>query len=170
MKYATKSLTVDAMQYLADENWPAFQKFMEVSGMDSPPVVLSIRTRSGSIKLTPRDWVIRDEHGDFWPMTQSAFNAIFTDANEIHPVNRGAQPDVVTATEIEILRKDLNKELWPDTELPFQDDPRTNENLQSQPPDQDLEQRQLQAEGQRLQVESEVGEDEEVLTAEQILK
>jgi len=50
------------------------------------------------------------------------------------------------------------------TELPLRDDPRTNENLQSQSPDQDLEQRQLQAQGQSVEVESEVGKDEEVLT------
>ncbi len=56
------------------------------------------------------------------------------------------------------------------TELPLRDDPRTNENLQSQSPDQDLEQRQLQAEGERVQVESEVGQDEEVLTADEIRK
>ncbi len=79
MKYSTKALTVDAMQFLGDENWRAFQKFMQIPGLGSSPVVLSIRTRNGSIKLTPRDWVIRDEHGDFWPMTQVAFNAIFTE-------------------------------------------------------------------------------------------
>ena len=95
MKYSTKALTVDAMQYLADKNWPAFQKFMQVSGLDSPPVVLSISTRNGLMKLTSRDWVIRDEHGDFWPLTQSAFNAIFTEANTLDHI-----------------RNDMNKELF----------------------------------------------------------
>ena len=121
MKYSTKALTVQAMQYLGDENWRAFQNFMLIRYQDSPPVVLFLQTPNGQIKLTPRDWVIRDEHGDYWPLTQSAFNAIFTDANDIHPVNRGPQHGVVTATErninqpdLDTIRNDMNKDLFID--------------------------------------------------------
>ena len=85
-KYRKLPVTIDAVQYLnTKEGIAAVLRFVDVPIIGVFPDHLTVKTREGTMRIDPFDWIVRSIHGGYSVCHPSIFDATYELVAESQP-------------------------------------------------------------------------------------